>query len=54
MKIYWQRVNDIYLEARYPGEIGLLDDGSVPTVEQANKFFTFTKEVGTKIKNELR
>jgi len=46
-------VNDIYLESRYPGEIGLLDDGSMPTIEQANQFFVFAKEVETKIKNEL-
>jgi HEPN domain-containing protein len=46
-------VNDIYLEARYPGEIGLLDDGSMPTIEQANRFFTFAKEIEAKIKNEL-
>jgi HEPN domain-containing protein len=46
-------VNDIYLESRYPGEIGLLDDGSMPTSEQVNQFFNFAKEVETKIKNEL-
>jgi hypothetical protein len=46
-------VNDIYLESRYPGEVGLLDDGSMPTIEQANKFFVFAKEIETKIKNEL-
>jgi HEPN domain-containing protein len=46
-------INDIYLESRYPGEIGLLDDGSMPTIEQANKFFVFAKEIGAKIKNEL-
>ena len=46
-------INDIYLESRYPGEIGLLDNGSMPTIAQANQFFDFTKEVETKIKNEL-
>ena len=46
-------INDIYLESRYPGEIGLLDDGSMPTVGQASRFFTFAKEIETKIKNEL-
>jgi HEPN domain-containing protein len=46
-------VNDIYLESRYPGEIGLLDNGSMPTVEQVNKFFVFAKEVEAKIKDEL-
>jgi len=46
-------VNDIYLESRYPGEIGLLDDGSMPTIEQANQFFIFVKEIKVKIVNEL-
>jgi HEPN domain-containing protein len=46
-------VNDIYLESRYPGEIGLLDDGSMPTSEQANQFFNLAKEVESKIKSEL-
>jgi HEPN domain-containing protein len=46
-------INDIYIESRYPGEIGLLDDGSMPTTEQANKFFIYAKEIGAKIKNEL-
>ena len=47
-------VNDIYLESRYPGEIGLLDDGSMPTIKQADNFFTFAKEIKEKIKNELK
>ena len=47
-------VNDIYLESRYPGEIGLLDDGSMPTIKQANQFFTFAKEIEEKIKNEIK
>jgi HEPN domain-containing protein len=46
-------VNDIYLESRYPGEIGLLDDGSMPSVGQANQFFILAKEIEAKIKNEL-
>ena len=46
-------INDIYLESRYPGEIGLLDDGSKPTVEQANQFFTFAKDIKVKIENEI-
>jgi HEPN domain-containing protein len=46
-------INDIYFESRYPGEIGLLDDGSMPTIEQANQFFIFAKEIETKIKNEI-
>lgn len=46
-------VNDIYLESRYPGEMGLLDDGSMPTIEQVNQFFLFVKEIEAKIIEEL-
>ena len=46
-------INDIYLESRYPGEIGLLDDGSMPSLEQLSQFYIFAKEVETKIKCEL-
>jgi HEPN domain-containing protein len=46
-------INDVYLESRYPGEVGLLDDGSMPTIEQANKFFIFAKEIEKKIKDKL-
>ena len=47
-------INDIYLESRYPGEIGLLDDGSMPTTEQANKFFAFAKDIEKKIITEIK
>ena len=46
-------INDIYLESRYPGEIGLLDNGLMPTIEQTDQFFSFAKEVETKIKEEI-
>ncbi|MCL2044334.1 MAG: HEPN domain-containing protein [Treponema sp.] len=46
-------VNDIYLESRYPGEIGLFDNGSMPTVEQANQFFVFAKEIEEIVKREI-
>jgi len=46
-------VNDIYLESRYPGEVGLLDNGSMPTIEQANQFFNFAKQIQTKINGKL-
>ena len=46
-------INDIYLESRYPGEIGLLDESSMPAIEQANQFYVFAKEIESKIKNEV-
>jgi len=45
-------VNDVYLDSRYPGEVGLLD-GVKPTVELADSFFLFAKEVEAKIKDAL-
>jgi HEPN domain-containing protein len=41
-------VNDIYLESRYPGEIGLLDDGSMPDIEQASQFLFLQKKLRQK------
>jgi len=46
-------LNDIYLESRYPGEIGLLDDGSMLNIEQIKQYFTFVQEIKNKIKNKL-
>jgi len=45
-------VNDVYLDSRYPGEVGLVD-GVKPTVELADSFFLFAKEVEAKIKDAL-
>jgi HEPN domain-containing protein len=45
-------VNDVYLDSRYPGEVGLLD-GVKPTVELVGSIFSFAKEVATKIKGGL-
>jgi HEPN domain-containing protein len=45
-------INDIYLDSRYPGEAGLVN-GVKPTIELVNVFFTFTKDVEAKIKDEL-
>ena len=46
-------INDIYLESRYPGEIGLLDDDSMLTTEQTIQFLSFSNEVGRKIKEKM-
>jgi len=45
-------INDVYLDSRYPGEVGLVN-GVKPTVELADSFFLFAKEVEAKIKGEL-
>ena len=46
-------ISDIYLDSRYPGEIGLLDDGSMPTNEQVNRFYEFAKKIEKTIKEKL-
>ena len=45
-------INEVYVEARYPGELGLVPDG-LPTNEQAMEFIDFAKEVKTIIIKEL-
>jgi len=46
-------INEVYVESRYPGELGLMPDG-MPSNEQAREFIDFAKEVMTIIKNELQ
>jgi HEPN domain-containing protein len=46
-------INEVYIESRYPGELGLLPDG-IPTDEQAEEFIEYTKKIKTKINNELK
>jgi len=45
-------VNEVYIEARYPGELGLMPDG-MPSDEQAGEFIDFAKEVRTTITGAL-
>jgi len=47
-----QTLDSLYIDARYPGELGLLPDGR-PTLEEANKFYKFAKEIYDKIKRLL-
>ena len=37
-------LDSLYIESRYPGELGLLPMGK-PTIQQAEQFNTFAKEV---------
>jgi len=45
-------INEVYIESRYPGELGLLPDG-MPSEEQAKEFVVYAKEVKTIIMKEL-
>ena len=38
------RLNQLYIDARYPGERGLLPEGK-PSEEEARRFFAFAEEV---------
>jgi HEPN domain-containing protein len=46
------RINETYIEDRYPGELGLLPHG-IPTDEDAQSFLQFAIEVEVKVKREL-
>ena len=46
-------INEVYLESRYPGELGLLSEG-MPTSRQAKEFIEYAKEVKTIIQNKLK
>ena len=37
-------INELYIDSRYPGELGLLPNGN-PTKEDAEKFFNISKKV---------
>ena len=45
-------INVIYVESRYPSELGLMPDG-MPANKQAKEFIEFAKEIKTIINNEL-
>ena len=45
-------INEVYVEARYPGELGLIPEG-LPTYEQAIEFIEFAKEVKSIILKEI-
>jgi HEPN domain-containing protein len=46
-------INEVYIESRYPGELGLLPYG-IPTDEQAEEFIEYAKKIKRRINNELR
>jgi len=52
-----ERLNDLYIETRYPSSVGLLADGSVPAQEDARMFLEFARSIaktaGLEIQNNL-
>ncbi|MDR1923991.1 MAG: HEPN domain-containing protein [Planctomycetaceae bacterium] len=45
-------LSQLYTDERYPGGLGILPDG-IPDKNEAEKFYSFAKEVETKIKNAI-
>ena len=46
-------LNKLYIDSRYPGDFGLLPNGK-PSIEDANGFQKFAKEVYEKINNFIK
>ena len=44
-----QTLDSLYIDARYPGDLGLLPDGK-PNREDAKNFYKFAKDISSKIK----
>jgi HEPN domain-containing protein len=47
-------IRDVYIESRYPSDIGLLANGSIPTSEDARMFFEFTQNVAKIVLSEIQ
>ena len=45
-------INEVYIDARYPGDMGLLPQGK-PTIEEAQSFIDFAEKTSTQIKQIL-
>ncbi len=45
-------LDSLYIEARYPGELGLLPEGR-PTLDDAKKFQAFAKHVYVNVRNQI-
>jgi len=48
-----QDIKDLYIEARYPSNVGLFQDGSLPTIEDAKSYFDFAKSIASIVKAEI-
>jgi HEPN domain-containing protein len=49
-----ERLNDLYVEARYPSNIGFLSDGSIPTQEKAKIFLEFAQSIAKIARAEIQ
>jgi HEPN domain-containing protein len=48
-----ERLNDLYIETRYPSNIGFFPDHSLPTKEDAQTYLAFAKSVASIVKEEI-
>jgi len=46
-------LNEVYMDSRYPGDLGLMPDG-MPTNAQAKEFIEYANEIKKIINNELK
>jgi len=46
------KINDLYVDARYPGDLGLLPNGK-PDLDDAKEFYTFAKSIYTALRQHL-
>ena len=46
-------INEVYMDSRYPGDLGLMPDG-MPTNEEIKEFIGYVNEIKTIINNELK
>ena len=44
-KLILRDINDIYAVTRYPGNIGMMPDGRMPTIEEARSYWELAKKV---------
>ena len=47
-----KQINETYISARYPGDIGLLSDGK-PTIKEAETFYNSANKIYNKITSSL-
>jgi HEPN domain-containing protein len=46
------QLNELYVNSRYPGDLGLLPDGK-PTFEESNAFLTYAKGILKDVRNHI-
>ena len=46
------KINDLYVDARYPGDLGLLPNGK-PTLDDAREFYIFARSIYTALHQSL-